>query len=207
MAKSRVHFEDLGTVYDAPVDVVWDFMLRDEEFHPKAHRRSLRGLKWEEQNEITTSASFETFRAGRWIRRKSRITTIPPMARILEELEGPYAGSKIVFLYTPKGRKTGVDVFAELASDTLSAEQLEREWRETLAGAFEEDLPMFRKFVRARKRSAGRKPQRSLTRSWDRNASKWPEEHEAAQGAAPEAEGDRPRFSGNAVGKRRTRGA
>ena len=148
--KSRVHFEDKGTVYEAPIEVVWDFMLHDEEFHPRAHGGGLRNLRWKDVNEITGLASFETHGTGRWIKRSSRITTVPPVARILEELTGRYAGSKIVFLYTPKGERTGVDVFAELASDTLSPEELEDEWRRTLEKSFEEDVPWLRKLVEKR---------------------------------------------------------
>jgi len=155
--KSGVHFEDMGTVYDAPPDALWEFILHDEEFHPEAHRGTLRNFKWKDVSEITGVASCEVKRAGGWTRKKSRITSIPPVAGIQEELTGRYAGSKIVYLYTPKGKKTRVDVFAELASDTLSPQQLKEEWRQTLTGAFNEDVPWLRRFVQERNRKESRK--------------------------------------------------
>jgi hypothetical protein len=150
--KSRVHFEDTGTVYDAPLEALWDFILHDEVFHPEAHKDTLRNFKWKDVSEITGVASCEVQVSGHWIKKKSRITTIPPIARIQEELTGRYAGSKIVYLYTPRGKKTGVDVYAELASDTSSPEELENEWRKTLSGAYNEDVPWLRKFIRKRSR-------------------------------------------------------
>ena len=57
--KSRVRFEDKGSVYDAPLGVVWEFMFHDEEFHPQAHRGGLRNFKWKRVNEITGLASFK----------------------------------------------------------------------------------------------------------------------------------------------------
>ena len=155
--RSKLYFRDTGSVYDAPLEAVWDFILHDEEFHPQAHRGSLRNFKWKDVNEITGVASYEVQRAGRWTKKTSRLTTIRPVARIQEELTGRYAGSKIVYLYTPKGERTGIDVFAELASDTLSPEELENEWRQTLTNSFNEDVPWLRKFVRKRDRKISKK--------------------------------------------------
>ncbi len=140
-----VYFEDKGSVYDAPIDVVWDFIMNDNEFHPRAHRGSLRNMKWKEVNEITDEATCEVVRGGRWMKMKARITTIPPLARISEEFEGAYAGLKMVFLYTPKGNKTGIDVYVR--APKAVADKL----RETLAKAFQEDIPMLRAFARKRR--------------------------------------------------------
>src|SRR3989442_15707558 len=107
--KSRVYFEDPGSVFDAPLEMVWDYILHDDEFHPQAHKDSLRNFKWKDVNEIAGMASCEVHRAGRWMKMTSRITTIPPVARIDEELTRRFAGSKIVLLYTPKGKRTGIE--------------------------------------------------------------------------------------------------
>ncbi|MGA2663657.1 MAG: SRPBCC family protein [Nitrososphaerales archaeon] len=138
------YFEDKGSVYDAPIDVVWDFM-NDGEFHPQAHAGSLRNMRWKEVNEITGEATCEVVRGGRWIKMKARITTVPPLVRISEEFEGAYAGSKMVFLYTPKGNKTGIDVYVRAPKAVAD------ELRETLAKAFREDVPMLRAFARKRR--------------------------------------------------------
>ena len=61
-----VFFTDRGGLIDAPIDVVWDYILRDKEFHPKAHRGSLRNLKLKKLSEMTDLVSCEVFRGGRW---------------------------------------------------------------------------------------------------------------------------------------------
>ena len=140
-----VNFEDKGSTYDAPIDVLWDFIMNDNEFHPQAHRESLRNMKWKQVNEITGEATCEVLRGGRWTKMEARITTIPPLARISEEFAGAYAGLKMVFLYTPKGNKTGIDVYVRAPKAVAD------ELRETLAKAFQEDIPMLRAFAHKRR--------------------------------------------------------
>ncbi len=143
--KDFVYFEDKGSVLDAPIGVVWDFMLNDEEFHPQAHSKSLRNMKWKKIDERTGLADCEVVRGGRWMKLKVRLTTIPPFVRITEDLEGSYAGSKMVFIYTPKGKKTGIDVYV------LAPKALADEMRGMLAQAFREDVPMLRAFARKKR--------------------------------------------------------
>jgi hypothetical protein len=136
-------FEDRGTVLNAPIDVVWDFMLKDREYHPRAHRNTLRNMKWKRQNDITGEGTCEVIRAGRWSKMKFRMTTIPPYVRISEEFGGRYAGQKMVFLYTPNGRnKTTIDVFV------YTQKRLAQEVKRELVEAHKEDLPMLREFAR-----------------------------------------------------------
>lgn len=138
-----IYFEDRGTVLDAPIDVVWDFILKDNVYHPKAHQTGLRNMKWKDLNEITGEGTCVVMRGVKWRKMKFRITTIPPFARIVEEFGGRYDGQKFVLLYTPKGRKkTAVDVFV------YTRKKLAKEMRETFAKAHEEDVPMLREFVR-----------------------------------------------------------
>ena len=138
-----IYFEDRGTVLDAPIDVVWDFMLKDNEFHSKAHQKSLRNMKWKNLNEITAEGTCEVVRGGKWRKMKFRITNVPPYVRIVEEFEGRYAGQKMLFLYIPKGKnKTAVDVFV------YAAKRVASEMREGLANAHKEDIPMLREFVK-----------------------------------------------------------
>jgi len=140
-----VYFEDRGSILDAPIDLVWDFILKDEEYHPKAHRNSLRNMKWKDVSEITGEGTCEVFRGGEWSKMEFRVTSIPPFVRIAEEFEGPYAGQKMVFLYTPKGRRTAIDVFV------LAPRKVAEETRRTLAQAHVEDIPMLRAYSRSRK--------------------------------------------------------
>ena len=141
-----VYFEDKGTVLDAPIDVVWDFMLKDNVYHSKAHHNSLRKMKWKDINEITGEGTCEVVRGGRWTKMRFRMTTIPPFVRISEEFAGRYAGQKMAFLYSPKGRnRTAVNVFV------LAPKDVAEETRRDLAQAHEEDVPMLREFLRSRK--------------------------------------------------------
>jgi hypothetical protein len=147
-APTAVYFEDRGTVLDAPLDVVWNFRKEDEEFHPKAHAATLRNFKSTVRSPVTTLVSYEMQDAGRWRRMVSRLTEIRPAVRIDEELEGPHAGSKKVFLYSPQGRKTSIDVLCYMQSAKLSPAQLKRVTMEGLAENHEEDVPFLRRFAR-----------------------------------------------------------
>ncbi len=147
-APELVYFEDRGSVFDAPIDVLWDYILTDREFHPKAHRGSLRNMKWKDISEITGEGSCEVVRGGKWTRIEFRATNIRPLVRINEEFAGRYAGLKMVLLYTPKGRRTAVDVFV------LAPKEVAEEIRETLARTFDEDVSALRQFLHSR-RSVG----------------------------------------------------
>jgi hypothetical protein len=144
-SKELVYFEDKGSVFDAPIDVVWDYNVSDNEYHTKAHHTTLRNMKWKNLSEITGEGTCEVKRSGRWSKMRFRQTEIPPFVRINEEFEGRYAGKIMVQLYIPKGKKTGIDVYV------LTPKEVAGEYRETLANAFNEDGPMVRAFYRSKK--------------------------------------------------------
>jgi hypothetical protein len=148
---SLVYFEDRGAVYDAPLDVVWDFWLKDETYHPKAHTSAVRKFREKKLSEVTTLLRYEALEAGQWRKRACRMTVIPPAVRIQEDLKGPYAGSIKVYVYTPRGATTAVDVLCWMRSRELPPKQIEAETRRVFANAYREDLPWFRKYVRSRK--------------------------------------------------------
>jgi hypothetical protein len=143
-SKDLVYFEDRGSVFDAPIDVVWDYIMKGNDYHSKAHHTSLRNMKWKDISEITGEGTCEVMRGGRWSKMRFRSTNIPPFVRINEEFEGRYAGQKMVHLYTPKGKKTGIDVFV------LTPKEVAKETRDTLAQTFIEDAPMVRAFARSK---------------------------------------------------------
>ncbi len=154
---SMTYFEDRGAVLDAPLEVVWDFMQKDEEFHPKAHAPTLRNFKARALSEVTTLIRFERRTSGgRWTKFASRLTEIRPAVRIKEDLEGPYAGSVTVHVYRPRGRKTSVDVLCYMRSSEFSPKEIRREWLRIFARAGAEDEPWLRRF--ARKHPAGLGP-------------------------------------------------
>jgi hypothetical protein len=58
----------------------------------------------------------------------------------------------MVFLYTPVGPRTRLDIVARFVSDVFGPEALERHMVESLRSADAEDEPFLRQFVRARGR-------------------------------------------------------
>jgi hypothetical protein len=150
--------EDQGTVLDAPLEVVWDFMQRDEEFHPKAHATTLRNFTSKRLSKVTILLRCEVRDAGPWRKMVARMTEIRPAVRIVEELEGPYAGSTTVHLYRPRGKKTVVDVLCYMHSTELSPAEIKRDRMRTFASSHAEDVPYLRRF--ARKYPAGLGPRR-----------------------------------------------
>ncbi len=147
---SMTYFEDRGAVLDAPLEVVWDYIEKDEEFHPKAHRASLRNLESRDLSEVTSLINCEVRWGSRWRKMVTRLTSIRPALRVNEELEGRYAGSKMVFLYTPRGAKTVVDVLCYMRSSELTPEEMKRVTMGTLAKTHSEDAPFLRRFAKAR---------------------------------------------------------
>lgn len=143
-------------MYDAPLETVWDFMQKDEEFHPKAHKVTLRDWEEERLSEVTQLVRYKQVEDGVWRQFVARLTEIRPSVRILEEIEGPFAGSRIVHVYVPRGTKTVVDVLAYMHSSEYSPTEIKRRKLHRWARAYQEDLPHFRAFVRQRARSAQR---------------------------------------------------
>jgi hypothetical protein len=141
------YVEDRGAVYDAPLEVVWDFM-NDETFHSKAHTAAVRNFEEKRLSEVTTLLSYERRVRNRWVKMVCRMTTIRPAVRIQEDLDGPFTGSKTVFLYTSRGERTVVDVFGYVRSSEMTPAEIGRERRRTWANAYSEDLPYFRRFAK-----------------------------------------------------------
>ena len=142
------YFEDRGSVFDAPIDTVWDYIEKDQESHLKAHGTSLRNFEAKDLSEVTSLISCEVRWGGRWRKMVSRNTSIRPAVTINEELEGPYAGSKMVSLYYPQGRRTAIDVLCYMQSSELSPKEIKRETMRTLAKTFMEDAPFVRRLAR-----------------------------------------------------------
>ncbi|MCI4365020.1 MAG: hypothetical protein L3K10_03015 [Thermoplasmata archaeon] len=137
-----VYIKDEGSTFDAPVDLVWTY-IRDGEEHDGSHKTT-RNPKFEKVSDITfIYASDRNFR-GKWAPDRMRISMIPPIAIVTEWLEGPLAGSNFVYLYSPKGKKTQIDVYGEFTSTTLPPDEVERAAREWLESEYGEDAPAIR---------------------------------------------------------------
>lgn len=74
-----------------------------------------------------------------------RISMFPPVSIVSELLDGPLEGSTMVYLYSPKGLQTQIDVYGEFTSKTLPANEIESAARARLASEFSEDVPAVRR--------------------------------------------------------------
>ena len=147
-APSVVYFRQEGTMYDVPIDVLWDFMIW--EGHGAAHEQSLRNMTVLEETPSGVLYACETRRGGEWRKITGRVVDFPPLGRFVQETEGLYKGTQMVFLYTPAGRKTRLDIVARFVSDELDPETLERHMADSIDFAGVEDDPYLRSFVHGR---------------------------------------------------------
>ena len=132
-----VHIEDLGSQFDAPIDLVWKFIRSDDD-HGRSHasRRNIRG---EPDGENGMKLSWEQNVQGHWVKVANRVTLFPPVAMLVHSVEGPLAGSRFLMYYRPNGAKTGVSVVGDFQSPTIPAAQLEPAVLASLEEAFNDD--------------------------------------------------------------------
>ena len=137
-----VFVKDEGSEFDAPIDHVWKY-LDDGDAHDAAHTTS-RNPNFEKVSDITFTYSSERYLRGKWAPDKIRMTMLPPVAVAIEWLDGVLTGSKLVYVYKPKGEKTGIDVYGEFVSKTLPPSEVEATAREFLESEFRDDAPAVR---------------------------------------------------------------
>ncbi len=140
-----VHVRDEGATFDAPIEVVWEF-LNSGPTHGQAHK-SIRNRTTQPAGENQIIATMERNWEGEWVKVVSRMTRLPPLGLVQEFLEGPLAGSKAVLVYTPQGKKTRVDVFGEFTSPTIPAKDVEKAALKWLAESYDEDAPAIKAFA------------------------------------------------------------
>lgn len=136
-----VFLRDEGSVFDAPIEVVWEYMTGDA--HDAAHTTT-RHPKFEKLSELTFIYSSERLLRGTWGPDKIRISMFPPVAVVTEWLEGVLAGSKFVYLYSPHRHRTRIDVYGEFTSKSLPPEEVEAAAREFLDTEYAADAPALR---------------------------------------------------------------
>jgi hypothetical protein len=137
-----VYLKDEGSVFDAPIDFVWKYIFGGEA-HDSAHKTT-RNPKFGKVSDITILYGSERFLRGKWAPDQLRISMFPPVSVVTEWLEGALAGSKLVYLYSPQGEKTRIDVYGEFTSKTLPPEEVEAAAREFLETEFAADAPVIR---------------------------------------------------------------
>jgi hypothetical protein len=142
-----VHLKDEGARFEAPIEAVWAF-VHSPEAHAAAHR-SARNQRMKPLGENVALVTMEQEWDGSWFRVAQRVAALPPLGMATEVLEGPLAGSRMFQVYTPRGRRTGVDVYGEFVSSRIPRDQLEDAVRRFLTTVFEEDAAALRAAGRA----------------------------------------------------------
>ena len=140
-----VHVEDRGSHFDAPIETVWKFIQSPEDHGASHHNR--RNVQGEPDGPDAMKTSWEQNVQGNWIKVTNRVRLFPPVAMLVESLEGPLAGSKFLFYYTPKGGKTGVDAVGDFHSKTIPPAQLEPMVLASFEEAFNDDSAAIKKLA------------------------------------------------------------
>lgn len=142
-----VFVRDEGSVYDAPLDVVWEFFGSGQP-HSDAHRH--RSVRREKISASSGSYSWEQDFRGESAHFTMRWTSFAPVGLGYEVLEGPFAGSKFFLFYTPQGARTGLTVVGEFTSPTIPAARVAEAVDEFFSTEFEQDRAAIRERMRHR---------------------------------------------------------
>lgn len=146
--RSSVYVRDEGSLFDAPLSVVWEYLLEGST-HDSVHRSTRHG-RFEPLTHSSFLYSAERDMDGSWEAESVRISVFQPLAIATVFLSGPFAGSKMIYLYRPAGPKTGIDVYGDFASETLEPPALELAARRMLEVEFAEDAPAIRRLAASR---------------------------------------------------------
>jgi hypothetical protein len=148
-----VYLKDEGSVFEAPIDFVWEYIYGGQG-HDSVHKTT-RNSKFGKVSDITILYGSERLPRGKWAPDQLRISMFPPISVVTEWLEGVLAGSKLVYLYSPQGDKTRIDVYGEFTSKSLPPEEVEAAAREFLESEFAADAPKIREeYLKAKKGGA-----------------------------------------------------
>lgn len=150
-----VYLKDEGSEFEAPIDFVWKYIFGGEG-HDSSHKTT-RNPTFKKVSDITIEYGSERLLRGKWAPDRLRITMVEPISVATEWLEGALAGSKFVYVYSPHGAKTRIDVYGEFTSKSLPPEEVEAAAREFLESEFNADAPVIKAEYRKTK-VAGSKP-------------------------------------------------
>ena len=143
-----VRIRDEGSEFDAPLEVVWRF-LQSPETHLAAHKGE-RNHRVEALASNAILAHWEMQTGDRWVPVTNRVTFLPPVATMIESLDGPMRGTKLVHVYTPSGAKTRVDVYGEFVLVGVPDAETEGAAAGGLSAVFETDNAALREFAKRR---------------------------------------------------------
>ncbi len=142
-----VFVRDEGSVFDAPLEVVWDFFGSGPE-HSRAHRH--RNVARERLSERSGSYTWEQDFRGAPTCFDMRWTSFPPVGLGYDVVGGPFVGSTFFLYYTPQGDRTGVAVVGEFVSPTLPASEVAAAVDEFFSLEFAQDSAAIRERMRRR---------------------------------------------------------
>jgi hypothetical protein len=143
---AMVYVRDEGSVFNAPLDVVWKY-LQSEEDHGNSHK-GRKNFERKPAGENAVMLSWDQDMDGKWVHMANRLTFHPPVGFFVEPLEGPMAGSKFFNFYVPKGNKTEVGVVGDWNSKTIPPAQLEKAVWANLEKVYHEDSDGIEEFTR-----------------------------------------------------------
>jgi hypothetical protein len=126
---------DQGSEFDGTIEQVWTFNRTHRE-HPHA---SISNVSIEQVNENARIMSYDFRVREGLIKIKYKSTAHLPVGITYEYLEGPFAGSKIFQYYVPKGDKTEVVMVGNLASPSLTDDELQSLYDDYARILYEED--------------------------------------------------------------------
>ncbi len=140
-----VFVADEGRTFDAPIALLWKYLFSSEahDASPTTTRRPA----FEKVSEVTFLCGSERPLQGRWAPDRLRLSRLLPIPIVTEWLEGVLAGSKFVYVCTPEGPRTRIDVYGEFTFTILPPKEVEEAAREFLDSEFRDDAPAVREFV------------------------------------------------------------
>lgn len=139
-----VYIRDEGSVFDAPIDIVWKYIQSDTD-HGNSHK-GRRNFKRKQINENTVQLDWEQDMEGKWIPMSNKLTFHPPVGFFVEPMAGPMAGSKFFNFYVPKGSQTEVVVVGDWNSSMIPPAQLEKAVMANLEKVYHEDAEGLKAF-------------------------------------------------------------
>lgn len=144
---------DDGGVFDAPLEVIWEF-LGSGDPHSVAHRH--RATRRDRGPGGHGTYSWEQEFLGRPTRFTMRWHALAPLGIAYEVLEGPFQGSQFFLYYTPQGERTAVTIVGDWVSPSLPEAEVPAAVDRFLAVEFEQDGAAVRALARQRP-GAGRR--------------------------------------------------
>jgi len=128
-----VYLLDEGSVFNAPIERVWEYLRSEQHNHP-----SMSSVTREVTGNTATITAERTI-GGKRVRMKIKNTLYPPFGMVQEHLEGPTAGSKAFLYYIPKGEKTGVTVVGDFRLEGADEQRTKDTVLAQLQITFDED--------------------------------------------------------------------